>query len=106
MMAAMAARVLGQRGLHTTIKEALAKPVGEAVQVRGWVLSVRPQKRVAFVDLSDGTTVRALQVVSTDPAMTTSVTLSGVCCIAALRVLTVFLSLSLCVCVCHGVREG
>ena len=59
------------RSLHATIKELAGKPVGEPVQVRGWVLSVRPQKRIAFIDLTDGTTVRALQVVTSDPAAKT-----------------------------------
>jgi len=63
--------LFARRHLHATIKELLNKPVGEPVSVRGWVLSVRPQKRLAFLDLSDGTTVRPLQVVSSDPAMRT-----------------------------------
>ena len=70
-MAAASAWAMPRRALHATVRELLAKPVGEAVQVRGWVLSVRPQKRFTFVDLADGTTVRALQVVSSDPAMKT-----------------------------------
>ena len=65
----LAAGPCGARLLHSTIRELAGKPVGEPVQVRGWVLSVRPQKRIAFIDVTDGTTVRALQVVTSDPAV-------------------------------------
>jgi asparaginyl-tRNA synthetase len=54
---------------RTRIKAVLAElPVGSALQVAGWVRSVRVGKEVTFIALNDGSCLANLQVVA-DPAL-------------------------------------
>ena len=39
------------------------KPIGEVVNVKGWVRTKRGNKQVAFIALNDGTTIKNIQVV-------------------------------------------
>ena len=39
------------------------KPIGEKVNVKGWVRTKRGNKQVAFIALNDGTTIKNIQVV-------------------------------------------
>jgi hypothetical protein len=43
--------------------------LGSALTVRGWIKSLRKQKRVAFASIADGSTPGGLQVVVGDPAL-------------------------------------
>lgn len=50
--------------LPSTIKELLARPTSqEVVTVNGWIRSLRAQKRVAFVQINDGSCFSSLQAV-------------------------------------------
>ncbi|MBP3353723.1 MAG: asparagine--tRNA ligase [Bacteroidales bacterium] len=40
------------------------KPIGEVVNVKGWVRTKRGNKQVAFIALNDGTTIKNIQVVA------------------------------------------
>ncbi|MBQ7818316.1 MAG: asparagine--tRNA ligase [Bacteroidales bacterium] len=40
------------------------KPIGEIVNVKGWVRTKRGNKQVAFIALNDGTTIKNIQVVA------------------------------------------
>ncbi|MBX7138970.1 MAG: asparagine--tRNA ligase [Oligoflexia bacterium] len=52
-----------------TVREIMSAPQAHgACEVRGWVKTHRQSKKVSFVELSDGTTVRGLQLVI-DPAL-------------------------------------
>ena len=46
------------------IRDLLAKPVGAAVEARGWVRTHRRSKRVHFLQLNDGSCFETLQVVA------------------------------------------
>ena len=46
------------------IRDLLAKPVGTAVEARGWVRTHRRSKRVHFLQLNDGSCFETLQVVA------------------------------------------
>lgn len=50
-----------------TIKEILAVPAGNEVEVKGWVRTKRGNKNVAFIALNDGSTINNIQIVA-DPA--------------------------------------
>ncbi|KAJ2385212.1 asparaginyl-tRNA synthetase [Coemansia sp. RSA 2559] len=52
--------------LHSTIKTGT---LGSEVTVSGWVRSVRVQKRIAFAEVSDGSTLRGIQIIMDDPQM-------------------------------------
>ncbi|KAJ2092120.1 asparaginyl-tRNA synthetase [Coemansia sp. RSA 986] len=52
--------------LHSTIKTGTS---GSEVTVSGWVRSVRVQKRLAFAEISDGSTLRGIQIIMDDPQM-------------------------------------
>ena len=53
-----------------TIRQLLTLPAqGNAVQVNGWVKSLRLQKRIGFAMISDGTCAQNLQVVFPDPTL-------------------------------------
>ena len=55
--------------LAPTIRQLLAqppRPPSVAVQVNGWVKSIRRQKKVAFAVISDGSSDKGLQAVFTD----------------------------------------
>ena len=39
------------------------KPIGEEVNVKGWVRTKRGNKQVAFIALNDGTTIKNIQIV-------------------------------------------
>lgn len=49
--------------LPTTVKQLLASAPRNEVNVSGWIKSIRQQKRVAFAELTDGSTSDSLQVV-------------------------------------------
>lgn len=40
------------------------KPIGEKVEVKGWVRTVRGNKYVQFIELNDGSTIHSLQIVA------------------------------------------
>ncbi|KAJ1931152.1 hypothetical protein EC988_009880, partial [Linderina pennispora] len=44
---------------------------GTDVKISGWVRSVRQQKRIAFAEVSDGSTMRGIQVIMDDPQLAT-----------------------------------
>ncbi len=55
--------------LPPTIRQLLAQPPrtpSAAVQVNGWVKSIRRQKKVVFAVISDGSSESGLQAVFTD----------------------------------------
>lgn len=56
-------RLLTTTCLRPTIQQALKAPSGSAVEVYGWIRSVRKQKRVAFAAVSDGSNPEGLQAV-------------------------------------------
>ena len=37
--------------------------VGESVKVSGWVRTLRKQKKIAFIEINDGSSVKSMQVV-------------------------------------------
>ena len=43
--------------------------VGEKLQIRGWVRTVRTQKGRSFIDVNDGSSLSGLQAVVTDEAV-------------------------------------
>ena len=49
--------------LPTTVKQLLASAPQNDINVSGWIKSIRQQKRVAFAELTDGSTSDSLQVV-------------------------------------------
>ena len=63
----LARRLFSSQSLPPTIRRLLAAPAPPAaVQVNGWVKSVRKQKKVAFAVISDGSSDAGLQAVFTD----------------------------------------
>ena len=51
-----------------TVKELLkdeSKYVGKKIEISGWIRNHRPQKEFGFIDFSDGTSFKHLQVVYT-----------------------------------------
>ncbi|KAI0697022.1 hypothetical protein BC835DRAFT_1270946 [Cytidiella melzeri] len=66
------------KGLRPTIGQLLSQgtptPSTTAIQVNGWVKSVRRQKRVAFAVITDGSSPSGLQAVFTEPALARSLT--------------------------------
>ncbi len=50
---------------RTKIKELLAKaPVGEEVQVKGWIRTKRGNRNITFIALNDGSTINNIQIVA------------------------------------------
>ena len=52
-----------------TVKELLSdgsKYVDKEVKIKGWIRNHRPQKEFGFIDFSDGTSFKHLQVVYTN----------------------------------------
>ena len=49
--------------LPRTVKQLLASAPQNEINVSGWIKSIRQQKRVAFAELTDGSTSDSLQVV-------------------------------------------
>ncbi|KAJ1644325.1 asparaginyl-tRNA synthetase [Coemansia erecta] len=47
---------------------------GDSVTASGWVRSVRIQKRIAFAEIADGSTLRGIQVIIDDPQMASKLT--------------------------------
>ncbi|MEG1574529.1 MAG: OB-fold nucleic acid binding domain-containing protein, partial [Bacteroidales bacterium] len=39
------------------------KPIGEEINVKGWVRTKRGNKRVSFITLNDGSTIKSIQIV-------------------------------------------
>ncbi|KAJ2000375.1 asparaginyl-tRNA synthetase [Coemansia thaxteri] len=62
-------------GLVPTLRRVIADGAsGDDVKVSGWIRSVRVQKRMAFAEISDGSTLRGIQVVMEDPQMARGLT--------------------------------
>ncbi|KAJ2236865.1 asparaginyl-tRNA synthetase [Coemansia sp. RSA 485] len=47
---------------------------GQNVTVSGWIRSVRIQKRIAFAEIADGSTLRGVQIIMDDPQMASQLT--------------------------------
>lgn len=68
------------------IKEILAKtPVGQSVEVRGWVRTKRESKNAVFVAINDGSTIHTIQAVA-DPGQLSDDTLRQITTGACLKV--------------------
>ncbi|MBS0614950.1 MAG: asparagine--tRNA ligase [Verrucomicrobia bacterium] len=63
---------------HTKIKTITAQHLGQTLTVCGWVKTVRAQKNLAFIELSDGSTFSGLQIVAQNlaPEVTTGAALA------------------------------
>ncbi|KAJ1935918.1 asparaginyl-tRNA synthetase, partial [Kickxella alabastrina] len=59
-------------GLSETLKSVINTGTpGDNVKVTGWVRSVRMQKRIAFAEVTDGSTLRGIQIIMDDLQMAT-----------------------------------
>ncbi|KAJ1720385.1 asparaginyl-tRNA synthetase [Coemansia erecta] len=62
-------------GLPATLKRVLDNGVsGQTVRVTGWIRSVRVQKRIAFAEVADGSTLKGIQIIMDDPQMASDLT--------------------------------
>ncbi|KAJ2742737.1 asparaginyl-tRNA synthetase [Coemansia sp. BCRC 34301] len=62
-------------GLVPTLRRVMQdNVVGTDVKIAGWVRSVRVQKRVAFAEISDGSTLKGVQIIMEDPLMAKDLT--------------------------------
>ncbi|KAJ2020934.1 asparaginyl-tRNA synthetase [Coemansia sp. S16] len=62
-------------GLVPTLRRVmLDNAVGTDIKISGWVRSVRVQKRIAFAEISDGSTLKGVQVIMEDPLMAKGLT--------------------------------
>ncbi len=63
---------------HTKISSITAQHLGQTLTVCGWVKTVRGQKNLSFVELTDGSTFSGLQIVTQnlDPEVTTGAALA------------------------------
>ncbi|KAJ2118288.1 asparaginyl-tRNA synthetase, partial [Coemansia sp. RSA 921] len=65
----------GLSGLPPTLKTVIKAGVdGADVNITGWVRSVRVQKRIAFAEVADGSTLRGIQIIMDDPQMASKLT--------------------------------
>ncbi|KAJ1761657.1 asparaginyl-tRNA synthetase [Coemansia sp. RSA 353] len=65
----------GLGGLPPTLKTVIKAGVdGADVNITGWVRSVRVQKRIAFAEVADGSTLRGIQIIMDDPQMASKLT--------------------------------
>eukprot|EP00729_Bicosta_minor_P007586 gene7586-26805_t len=66
-------RPVRKMDLPQVVSEVLSRgadgEVGATLTVKGWVRSVRRQKRIAFLNIADGSSLDGLQVVVTDPTL-------------------------------------
>ncbi|KAJ2395264.1 hypothetical protein GGF41_008781, partial [Coemansia sp. RSA 2531] len=62
-------------GLVPTLRRVmLDNAAGTDIKISGWVRSVRVQKRIAFAEISDGSTLKGVQVIMEDPLMAKGLT--------------------------------
>ncbi|KAJ2859027.1 asparaginyl-tRNA synthetase [Coemansia aciculifera] len=62
-------------GLVPTLRRVmLDNAAGTDIKIAGWVRSVRVQKRIAFAEISDGSTLKGVQVIMEDPLMAKGLT--------------------------------
>ncbi|KAJ1668950.1 asparaginyl-tRNA synthetase [Coemansia sp. RSA 1694] len=62
-------------GLVPTLRRVMQdNAAGTSVTIAGWVRSVRVQKRIAFAEISDGSTLKGVQVIMEDPLMAKDLT--------------------------------
>ncbi|KAJ1962036.1 asparaginyl-tRNA synthetase, partial [Dipsacomyces acuminosporus] len=67
---ASSSRAFAGPKLSPSLKKVIATCAsGTEVKVAGWIRSVRQQRRIAFAEVSDGSTIRGVQIIMDDPQM-------------------------------------
>lgn len=61
-------------------------PVGETIQIQGWVRTIRDQKKFAFIELNDGSSLKNIQVIANEDLSNFKEIIENVATGAALKI--------------------